>query len=302
MIKAPLFVVGEQFAYPSLSTYDMSKEQLRERRLHIGGSDATIIAAANPEAVLELWKSKTLDDYGKKAKPKSLNMYMGTATEALNAAWYRDKTGDDVLSPQMIVTRDYDGLPLRASLDGICMGGKAVWEAKHVSGYDFQKKEQRNIETVAHEYFAQLQHNMLASGLSLAVLSVLFDTGRHEHMTIEADPFYQDDLAVAESMFWDNVKTNTHPGPAPAIPPGKIVATKVVDMATSADWAKAAKDWLAFRDMSVLFDKATSDLKSLMEPDALRAIGHGVSASRDKRGSVRIVPSVSQGDEGGDHE
>ena len=300
MLEDPVFSTAATTPYPALSAFDMSAEQIRERRRHIGGSDAKIIVLADPEAVLALWEEKTFNNAGKKSKPKSLNMYMGTATEALNAAWYMDKTGDPVTAPQMIVTRNYDGLPLRASLDGLCKDGTAIWEAKHVSGYDFQKKEQRNIETVAAEYYAQMQHNMLTAKLKLGVLSVLFDTGRHEHMTIEADPFYQDELAVAEWMFWQHVRDNTSPGPIAPVTPGKIVASKTVDMSTSADWGKAAKDWLAFRDMSVLFDKATADLKSLMEPDALKAIGHGVSASRDKRGSVRIVPLASQGDEGGD--
>ena len=300
MLEDPVFSTAATTPYPALSAFDMSADQLRERRRHIGGSDAKIIVLANPEAVLALWEEKTFNNAGKKPKPKSLSMYMGAATEALNAAWYADKTGDPVTAPQMIVTRNYDGLPLRASLDGLCKDGAAIWEAKHVSGYDFQKKEQRNIETVAAEYYAQMQHNMLTAKVKLGVLSVLFDTGRHEHMTIEADPFYQDEMAVAESMFWEYVVNNTPPGPTKAVAPGKIVATKTVDMSTSADWAKAASDWLAYRDMSVLFDRATADLKSLMEPDALRAIGHGVSASRDKRGSVRIVPLASQGNEEGD--
>lgn len=277
---------GDQTSYPDLSAFEMSQADIEARRGFIGGSDAKIISDGSEEAVLNLWLDKTGQAKAKKSA-KSLAMYMGSATEALNAAWYVSQTGDPVTSPQLIATRIYDGLPMRATLDGLCKNGTAIWEAKHVSGYDFQKKEARNIETVAAEYFAQLQHNMFVAGKELSVLSVLFDNNRHEHMVIEADPFYLDALCCSEDDFWQHVLNNTPPSPI-KLPPGKIVATKTVDMAGSADWQQAANEWLAHRDAAKAFDKAAADIKSLIESDVLRAEGHGIVANRDKRGSIRI--------------
>lgn len=275
--------------YPDLQSFGLTPKEIEDRRRYIGGSDANIIALGNHEAVNDLWLEK--QGRAKDKRPKTLNMYMGNATEALNAAWYTSVTGDAVRWPQMIAERDYDGLPMRASLDGVCLNGDAIWEAKHVSGYDFQTKTARNIMTVATEYWAQLQHNMLTAGKERAVLSVLFDTGRHEYAQFEADPFYQDALLNSEAMFWEHVKNDTLPHvDAMKVPkPDRIIPTRHVDMTGNNAWASAAADWLAYRDMARLFDKAGAELKSLVEPDTLRAIGHGIAANRDKRGSIRIT-------------
>lgn len=295
-IKDPVFYKPVLHAYPDLGVYELSAEELAHRRKFIGGSDATIIALGQPEAINDLWMEKR--GMPRKARTKSLNMYMGNATEALNAAWYAHVTGDRVTMPQMIVERDYGGLPLRASLDGICGDGDAIFEAKHVSGYDFQAKAQRTITTVAAEYYAQLQHNMMAADKDRAVLSVLFDNGRHEYATFEADPFYQDGLAISESNFWDAV-TSGSPPHADLIKvnnPEKIVPTRTVDMTGNNAWSAAAHQWLCLRDTAKQFDLAAADLKSMMDQDALRAIGHGVMLARDKRGSVRITATAT-GDE-----
>lgn len=269
-----------------LSPFLMSEEQQAKRRLSMGGSDANTIMSGDPDRLMELWREKRGD--GKPQEP-TLNMLMGTVTEALNAAWYAHTTRDPVGSTQAMPVTSINGTPIHATLDGICKGGAAVWEAKHTSGYDFQAKERRSAESMAEYYFPQLQHNMLVTGLKRAVLSVFFDNNRHEFVEIEADSFYQDTLLAREAEFWACVQSGKPPvaqAPLKVVP--KIVATRVQDFTGNNEWASFAAQWLETKAASDKHADAVSGIKSLMEADVATAKGHGVIARRDKRGAVRI--------------
>jgi predicted phage-related endonuclease len=73
--------------------------QVRDRRHHLGGSDARIIMSSDDAALIRLWKEKRGE-----AAPEdfsgNLIVQLGTATKALNRAWYERNTGRVVTDVQ----------------------------------------------------------------------------------------------------------------------------------------------------------------------------------------------------------
>ncbi len=59
-------------------------------------------------------------------------------------------------------------------------------------------------------------------------------------------------------------------------------------MSLSNSWASAAGDWLQNKEAAATFNRATTLLKDLTEPDVGRAHGHGVEVNRAKNGSLKI--------------
>lgn len=270
-----------------LGAFLMSDDDIAARTLSIGGSDANTLMSGNAGWILDLWKEKSGLDV--KRKPPTLNMLMGTATEELNAAWYASQTGDTVTDAQKIVRSDAFAYPMHATLDGLCMAGLAIWEAKHTGGYDFGAKAKRTIDTVRETYYPQLQHNMMVTERKQAVLSVLFDNSGWASCTVDADPFYQDALAEIEREFWESVQEGRSPGPIESIKAEEPVKEfREVDMTGNNAFAVASNAYLTNKAAAGLFDSAASDLKSLMESDVSKATGYGLMLKRDKRGSIRI--------------
>jgi len=281
--KAPKFYEG---GHP-LADFMMSEEDLARRRLSIGGSDANALMGGDAQKIYELWLEKRGE--GKPQEDPSINMLMGSASEKLNAAWYRFKTGDIVTDMQGFAKTDDFGYPAHATLDGLCKGGEAVWEAKHTGGYDFGAKAKRSIDTVRALYNPQLQHNMMVTGRSRSVISVFFDNNAWDWCGVDADPFYQDALREVESDFWACVQLGVPPGGYGKIEDAPVVKDlRDVDMTGNNEFGAAADEYLKYESAVDRFESAQSSLKSFMEADMGTAKGYGLIIKRDKRGALRI--------------
>jgi len=271
-----------------LAAFIMSEEDLARRRRSIGGSDANTLMSGDPRRVYDLWREKRGE--GAPQGDPSINMLMGTATEALNAAWYHYKTGDIVTGVQAFESTNEHGYPAHATLDGLCKGGEAIWEAKHTGSYDFGSKAKRTIETVSALYMPQLQHNMMVTGLSRAVISVLFDNSAWASCEVEADPFYQDALRLEEEAFWAAVESGEPPGSIPVIEAAPVVSEwRDVDMTGNNEWGSAAAEYIFCKPFVKSFESAESNLKALVESDVNYAYGNGLKVKRDKRGALRVL-------------
>jgi len=270
-----------------LAAFIMSEDDLARRRLSIGGSDANTLMSGDAEKIYDLWREKR--GIGDTQGDPSINMLMGTATEALNAAWYTFKTGDRVTDMQGFARNDDFGYPAHATLDGICIGGEAIWEAKHTGGYDFGTKAKRSIDTVRELYMPQLQHNMMVTGRTRSVISVFFDNNNHDWCGVDADPFYQDALREAEATFWACVQSGEPPGGISKIEAAPVVKDlRDVDMSGNNEWGDAVGAYLKFKPGVKLFEDAEAKLKAFMEADMGTAKGNGLIIKRDKRGALRI--------------
>lgn len=122
--------------------------------------------------------------YGYKSRSDAMEQFLGLSPEEVFDDFTRnlfdkghetekvarvqiEKQLDQPLSP-VTATRDYNGLQLLASFDGISFDHSLVWEHKYTTKKpDFSK-------TIPHRYIYQLEHNMLVSESNESLLTVTY--------------------------------------------------------------------------------------------------------------------------------
>ena len=163
----------------------------------IGGTDAIRITEGE-------WKDLWLEKTGKVERADLsgvLPVQLGIFTEEFNRRWYQEVSGERVVNIGNIFTHpQYDYI--YGSLDGVAKG--KVFEAKHVNAF---VKDQNIID----KYYAQVQHYMMVTGFSKAVLSVLRGNLGYNIFTIERDKPFQRKLEIACHLFWFHVMNNIEP-------------------------------------------------------------------------------------------
>jgi predicted phage-related endonuclease len=259
------------------------------RRAFIGGSDARIIMGADEDALVRLWREKRGEaeatDYS-----DNLIVQLGVTTEPLNRRWFEKTTGQAVKDVQSRIRHPVIRW-MAATLDGIVEGTGAVFEAKFMLPWAFSE------EAAAEKHMPQLQHNMLITNSTGAVLSIITGGGKWVEIRISADPLYQHLLLTAERKFWRCVESGEPPRLFGVEPPrARIEAVRTVDMSSSNAWAEFSNVFRRTKEAYLEHEKAKAELKSLMPADAKEAIGHGVRAKRSKSGAVSFdVLSVEVG-------
>lgn len=260
-------------------------DDVREARFAgIGGSDARVIMSGDQRAIERLWleKRRELDpeDYS-----DNLVVQLGNITEEFNTDWFEMQTGLVVTDEQTrpiyseweIAMSTLDG-KVRKTPDGEVLG---VFEAKFMLPFNWS--EDKAIE----KYFAQVQHNMMVTGLERSFLSVITGGGAWVCPEIEADIFYQIRLLEAEKDFWDCVQTGRTPGvPVVEVPLAERV--RVLDMTGSNEWAEQAGILVETKKSAERHDKAKKAIKKLFPPDAAQARGYGVTVKLSKDGKTLI--------------
>ena len=264
--------------------FDKPAEWHATRRSGIGGSDANILMAGDPERICRLWHEKLgLVD------PEDLSwvlpVQIGSLTEELNAAFYTHATGREVTDRNLQMVAP--SIPyMRCELDGMTTTGAghpAIWEAKHVNAFS-------NADEVKARYMPQLHHNMHIAGAKWAVLSLFLGTQKHEIIEVERDDGYLMTLLDVEKRFWDSVTSDIMPeGFAPQAAPVPFESLRTVDMTENNVWAMHSVDWLAHKDAAKTHENAAKALKSLIGNDVGKATGYGVQIKRNKAGSLMIA-------------
>ncbi len=180
----------------------LSDDQIAQRRLGIGGSDAGEIMAGRWR---DLWLIKT-----GRAQPEDLSdvlpVQIGIVTEELNAQWYARKTGRPVLRRgEHVVSRKYPWM--RANLDAVTTtvaGGRPAYlDFKHVGRFD---------EAALLRYTPQGVHCCIILGCDHWLLSAFVGNSKWEITgDQEADPFYREELIAKEREFWNFVERDEEP-------------------------------------------------------------------------------------------
>lgn len=249
----------------------------RARLNGVGGSDAVRIMQGDWQ---KLWEQKT----GRRRDDDLsgvLQVQLGSYTEPFNIAWFEKNTGIAVSTENCEGLTHEQHKHMRCNLDGICSGG--IFEAKHVNAFE-------KAETVVARYYAQLQHNMIVTGVGNAYLSVIYGNHKWEYYEIGADENYQADLLQQEVEFWRCVLMDEEPlGQGEVFEaPVAIGDMREADMTGNNEWASAAADWLENRLAAKQFDDSIDNLKALTEADVRRAFGHGIESKRAKNGAITI--------------
>ena len=265
----------------------------KHRSTYIGGSDARTILGTDEAALLRLWREKR-GEVEPEDLSGSLLVQFGCATEELNRRWFERETGRRLYEVQCFVRHgklEWMG----ATLDGMVMEEKAVFEAKFMLPWNFDEA------SAADKHMPQLQHNMLVSGASRAYLSILTGGAKWVSIEVEADPVYQTVLLQVERAFWRCVQTGDTPRLFGAEPPkAKIPTVRVVDMTGSNAWAEFSAIYLRTRAAHIAHEEAKAELKILIPEDAKEAFGSGVRAKRSKSGAVSF-DVIANATAGGDH-
>ena len=271
-----------------------SAQAFGDRRSIIGGSDARVIMGNDEAALLRLWREKRGE-----VEPEDLSgdliVQLGSVTEQLNRHWYEKNTGHLVADVQRRVFHKIHRW-MAATLDGKVAETGAVFEAKFMLPWNFSE------EAAAEKHMAQLQHNMWVTASRTAVLSIITGGGKWVEMTIPADPLYQHLLLTAEKKFWRCVESGEPPHPFGIEPPRpRIEAVRTVDMSGSNTWAEFAGLYRLTRPAALDHDRAKTELKALVPPDAREASGHGVRAKRSKSGAISFDLLDLEGDRAVQH-
>ena len=265
--------------WPHLCALEMDSAALDERSAGIGGSDANTILSGDAERITRLWREKR-GEADPEDLSKILPVMLGSWTEAFNRQWYERESGLQVSRVGTVeICKDHEWR--RCTLDGYVEAKGSVFEAKHVGAF-------RKPEEVVEAYMPQLQHNMAVLNTDRALLSVIFGNQKWEVYEIAYDWLYQEELLIAETRFWDCVKSGDRPIPAPVPPAPKPVGVREMCLEGNNSWAAAASDWLECREAAKRHTAAVSALKSMIESDVTRAFGHGVEIRRSKAGALSI--------------
>jgi predicted phage-related endonuclease len=245
----------------------------------IGGSDANTILSGDLERITRLWREKRREEEPEDLSAR-LPVMLGCWTEAFNRQWFEQDSGLLVTAVGEVLACPQHAWR-RCTLDGYVSAKSAVFEAKHVSA--FAKPDE-----VVERYMPQLQHNMAVVGSDRALLSVIFGNNKWEVFEVGSDWLYQEELLIAETRFWDCVRTGEMPVAAPVPSAPKPVGVREVCLQGNNAWAAAATDWLENREAAKRHGTATTTLKGLVPGDASRAFGHGLEIRRSKAGALSI--------------
>jgi predicted phage-related endonuclease len=259
----------------------LTAEQIADRRNFIGGSDAGKIMSGQ---WFDLWLLKTgraeQDDLS-----GVLAVQLGIATEQLNLDWFERQTGRFVTRRGEEVAHPYYSFA-RCTLDGMTEidGKPAIVQAKWSNPFS-------KIEEIEQRYMAQVTHEMLVCGCSLAFLSVITGKPSYELVEIRRDNDYAATLLQYEEDFWSLVEKDiAPPDRTPVIPaPQKRTTYRSISLEGSNIWATSAGIWLDTITASRANAKAAKEIRDMIEPDVGEAIGHGIAVKRSRDGKSLFI-------------
>ena len=248
---------------PAALAIDDKQRAFRARR--IGSSDAGRIMGGRWQ---EVWLEKT-----GRAQPDNLDfipaVQIGVVTEPLHARFWQRRTGigcfpatDTCVHPEfpwMVANLDFLTWS-QPPLDPFA-APDTILEAKFCGA-------PKDDHELVDQYYWQLQHQMLVTGLTRSVLSILRPSS-YGWVPVPSRASDQANLLETLKAFWWHVETDTEPGdPLPAHVPD-LEEQRVVDMSQHNAFAVHAATLLTCREGWLAYKQAEAELKTLV-PDDVR--------------------------------
>lgn len=269
-------------------------EWLEERQTGIGGSDAAGACGQSQwDTRLDIYMSKVgyLDDMGRGRNEETFDMRRGTLMEPVVLQMYTDETGKVVWKPDSPhVSQQYPFV--RANLDGITLDGKIGIEAK--TSRSRKGWGDPWSADVPLEYLFQVQHNMVAAGLDVFHVPVLFGNFEFAIYEVEADPEFQELMLEEEARFWAMVEARTPPDPVTDADVSKRwpISKPIGRKATQAD-LEIGGQLLAIRDYAKKLDSLKKSLeaelkRSMEDVEALESGDEIVCTWKTAKGATRF--------------
>jgi putative phage-type endonuclease len=247
-----------------------STEWLEYRRSMRNASETAAVLSISPWVTpYQLWLLKT----GRREQAVNAAMLNGTALEPEARSAYELETGH-VMQPLVMQDGDYS-----ASLDGITLQGDLIVEIKcPMRGVSSSLWQAVETGEVPGHYGAQIQHQLMVSGATLAHLWV-FDGARGLLRTIERD----ESAMAAIRDAWDGFSRFLATDSPPPLLPADTVLRE------DAAWSEVARAYAKAKQVTLVADEALDRAREALV--ALtghpREEGAGVAVTRFwKAGSV----------------
>lgn len=269
-----------------LSSLGLTDEQRAARGSFIGGSDATIIAKAEPDGLNLLAREKWGEAH---RSPAELQQLAGHWMEPFILAAFEQQY-------DVRITRRGERLHSRrrpwmaATLDGWCeyQGGRWVVQVKNYNAF---YREEDALEGVR----AQVLHESYCADADGTIV-VIYQGGPK----LKASVFEQDAVALAELIeqeeaFWAAVQEKRLPMPIPAASGrATLKSTPALrsgerDMTGDNAFADAAARWLGNKAAHTAHEAAAKDLKALMPAEVSRAFGYGIEVKASKSNAKTVA-------------
>lgn len=258
----------------------LTAEQIKARDGRLTASRVGVLMSGDPEKIMALWEEMT----GQR-EPEDLSgvwaVQLGSLTESLNLDWYELKTGRAVSHRgEVVVCPNADWAA--STLDGFDEAMHAPIECKHVGGFEPREK-------IIERYTAQFHWQMICTETETLIASIIEGAREPVLEFVDLNHDYAYELWKRAEQFMACVRDLTPPVALPPVAaPEPVTQYRTVDMSGSNAWASYALDWLANQGPAKAFDKATKELKALVEIDVSLASGHGIQIKRSKAGALSV--------------
>lgn len=258
----------------------LSPDQLEARDGKLTASRVACLMTGDAEKIMNLWRELVGDPT---FTPEDLSdvwaVQLGSWTEPFNLDWYEKRTGRALDSRGKVVVHPHFEWAA-ATLDAWDPILYAPVECKHVGGFEPTAK-------ILERYAPQAHWQMMVTGATQCVFSIIEGAREPIIEIVNLDKDYAAELLERANAFMLCVKTMTPPvALAPVAAPVK--AEKTYDMTGSNQWGSEAVTWITTRQPAKDFAASEKAIKALIPADAAKCFGHGITASRNKAGSLSI--------------
>ena len=259
---------------------------MHDRMGFIGGSDCYRIMNGEWH---DLWLEKT-----GREQPDDLSdifaVRLGTYTEEFHIREL-EETLNVKITRQFKHEREIDGVPCRATLDGV-YGGIGV-ECKHTN-------ERQTMSKQLERYMPQLQFYMMVTGIERMVFSCIFGNRTREHTLVDSNMPYRHEMLLQLIDFWQYVKDDMEPDRGlvsvvmpsmDAVPINSMVA---IDASTNNQFMADAEIYAVTKDKATAHEKAKKRLKEMMPSNCREMYCSDFAMRRAANGSIRMVTKEIQ--------
>jgi predicted phage-related endonuclease len=258
----------------------LTDEQRARRAGKVTASFVPALMAGDERRMLAEWM-RLVDhpDYVEEDLSENWSVEFGSYIEPFALDWHVQRTGYPLtLRGDWVWHSEHSWLG--ATLDAWREHDSTVIDCKAPGAY-------RNLDEVRAYYAPQLLVQRACLNADRAALLIVH--GGAEPVEYEAtwDAAYEAQVWERIHWFWQRVETLQPPCAIPAVK-GPVPAIRTVDMTGSNAWAQGAAEWLGHQAAAGRFNDSVKILKSLIEPDVMKAFGHGISATRSRAGAISI--------------
>lgn len=258
----------------------LSPAQLHARDGKLTASRVACLMTGDEEKIMNLWRELVGDPaYVEDDLSDVWAVQLGSHTETLNLDWYERRTSKPLSRRGEVVTHPAHDWAA-CTLDGWDDQIASPIECKHVGGFE-------KTTTILERYAPQAHWQMIVTGSAQCVFSIIEGAREPVIEIMERDANYAAELWTRAEQFMACVRSMTPPvALAPVAAPVK--AEKTYDMQGNNQWASEAVTWLTTRQARKDNEAADRALKQLVPLDAIKCVGHGITVSRSKVGSLSI--------------